>query len=99
MACRPQSAMHDSKTACRLSVGAITVFAALLVTVGAAQSDTFAEVMRRARYDRPDRKNADVIVAVATYSGFRRFDPRTLRQPDPPTSKPGSNATPPVPSR
>lgn len=48
MVCRPQSAMHDSKTGSRLSVGASTVVAALLVTVGAAQTDMFADVMRRA---------------------------------------------------
>jgi hypothetical protein len=32
----------------------------------------------RERYDNPRRKNADVVVAVATYSDFRRFDWRTL---------------------
>jgi len=74
--------------------------ATVTVTYGVEPSLGFrVPVEMRERYDRPNRKNADVIVAVATYSGFRRFDPRTLRQPDPPTSKPGSNATPPVPSR
>jgi hypothetical protein len=47
-------------------------------------------VEMRERYDTPSRKNADVIVAVATYSGFRRFDLRTLTQPDPPTGEPAS---------
>ncbi len=56
-------------------------------------------VEMRERYDTPSRKNADVIEAVATYSGFRRFDLRTLTQPDPPTGEPGSEATPSVPSR
>jgi hypothetical protein len=56
-------------------------------------------VEMRERYDTPSRKSADVVEAVATYSGFRRFDLRTLTQPDPPTGEPGSEATPPVPSR
>lgn len=56
-------------------------------------------VEMRERYDTPSRKNADVVVAVATYSDFRRFDLRTLRQPDPPTGEPGVKATPLVPSR
>jgi hypothetical protein len=33
----------------------------------------------RERYDNPRRKRADVVVALATYSDFRRFDWRTLR--------------------
>ena len=32
----------------------------------------------RERYDNPRRKNADVVIALATYSDFRRFDWRTL---------------------
>jgi hypothetical protein len=56
-------------------------------------------VEMRERYDIPSRKNADVIVAVATYSGFRRFDVRTITQPDAPTGEPDSNATPPAPSK
>ena len=32
----------------------------------------------RERYDNPRRKRADVVVALATYSDFRRFDWRTL---------------------
>jgi hypothetical protein len=56
-------------------------------------------VEMRERYDTPSRKNADVIVAVATYSGFRRFDLRALTKPDPPAREPGSEATAPDPSR
>jgi len=33
------------------------------------------------RYDNPRRKRADVVIAVATYSDFRRFDWRTLGLP------------------
>lgn len=32
----------------------------------------------RERYETPGRRNVDVIEAVATYSGFRPFDPRAL---------------------
>ena len=35
-------------------------------------------VEMRERYDNPRRKGADVVVAVATYSDFRRFDWRAL---------------------
>ena len=56
-------------------------------------------VEMRERYDTPNRKQADVIVAVATYSSFRRFDVRTLKQPEPATDEPGSTASPPVPPR
>jgi hypothetical protein len=35
------------------------------------------------RYDNPRRKGADVVVAVATYSDFRRFDWRTRVSPPP----------------
>jgi hypothetical protein len=38
----------------------------------------------RERYDNPRRKRADVVVALATYSDFRRFDWRTLILPGPP---------------
>ncbi len=70
------------------------------VTYGVEPSLGFrVPVEMRERYDRPDRKNADVIVAVATYSGFRRFDLRTLTKPDPATVEPDSTATPPIPSK
>ena len=74
--------------------------ATITVTYGVEPSLGFrVPVEMRERYDRPNRKNADVIVAVATYSGFRRFDPRTLTKPDPPTAEPDSKTPPPVPSR
>ena len=75
--------------------------ATITVTYGLEPALGFrVPVEMRERYDRPDRKNADVIVAVATYSGFRRFDLRTLTQPDPATVEPDSTAPPPpVPSR
>jgi hypothetical protein len=37
----------------------------------------------RERYDNPRRKKDDVVVAVASYSDFRRFDWRTLASPLP----------------
>jgi hypothetical protein len=74
--------------------------ATITVTYGLEPSLGFrVPVEMRERYDRPDRKNADVIVAVATYSGFRRFDLRTLTKPDPPTDEPDSKTPPPVPSK
>lgn len=38
----------------------------------------------RERYDNPRRTSDDVVVALATYSEFRRFDWRTLTLPGPP---------------
>ena len=74
--------------------------ATITVTYGLEPSLGFrVPVEMRERYDRPDRKNADVIVAVATYSGFRRFDLRTLTKPDPPTDEPNSKTPPPVPAK
>ena len=71
--------------------------ATITVTYGLEPSLGFrVPVEMRERYDRPDRKNADVIVAVATYSGFRRFDLRTLTQPDPPTVEADPKAPPAV---
>lgn len=40
----------------------------------------------RERYDNPRDLNADVVVALATYSDFRRFDWRTMILPGPPVS-------------
>ena len=41
----------------------------------------------RERYDNPRRKRDDVVVAVATYSDFRRFDWRTIHRPGVPSSR------------
>jgi hypothetical protein len=40
----------------------------------------------RERYDNPRSERADVVVALATYSDFRRFDWRTLILPGPPAT-------------
>ncbi len=52
------------------------------VTVTYALDETLGfrvPVEMRETYDKPRKKNADAITAIATYSNFRPFDSRTLR--------------------
>jgi hypothetical protein len=57
--------------------------AALTVTYRLEPSLGFRiPIEMRERYDNPRRKRDDVVIAVATYSDFRRFDWRTMLVPD-----------------
>ncbi len=53
-------------------------------------------VEMRERYDTPSRRNDDVILAVATYSDFRRFDIRTFMEAAPLATEPAAEQSTPT---
>jgi hypothetical protein len=65
----------------------VSVRASITVTYAPEPSLGFrVPIEMRERYDNPRRKRDDVVIAVATYSDFRRFDWRTMLVPDAPAA-------------
>ena len=70
-----------------LPMSAPNVTATITVTYRLEPSLGFRiPIEMRERYDNPRDLNADGVVALATYSDFRRFDWRTMILPGPPMS-------------